>query len=59
MKSIINFFKKVFGSKTEVVTEAKKEDTFCEVVKKEKPKAENVEVKEKKAPAKRIKRDEN
>jgi hypothetical protein len=59
MKSIINFFKKVFGSKTEVVVEAKKEDTFCEVVKKEKPKAENVEVKEKKAPAKRIKRDEN
>jgi hypothetical protein len=33
--------------------------SFCEVVKKEKPKAENVEVKEKKAPAKRIKRDEN
>ena len=60
MKSIINFFKSLFTTK--------KEEMFCEIVKKEatpkakrgkKPKTEKEIVKEAKAPVKKSKRNEN
>ena len=60
MKAIINFFKSLFTTK--------KEEMFCEIVKKEdttkakrgkKPKTEKVIGKEVKAPAKKSKKSEN
>jgi len=74
MKSIINFFKSLFISKKETVThieiipvEDKKEEIFCETVKKEapkakrgrKPKAEKEIGKEVKTSVKKSKKSEN
>ena len=78
MKSIINFFKSLFSTKEESIsidllpvdllpTENKKEEIFCETVKKEasipkrgrKPKTENGIEKKAKAPAKKSKKSEN
>jgi hypothetical protein len=75
MKPIINFFKSLFLSKKEELPrinllpiEDKKEEMFCETVKKEvapkakrgrKPKTEKAIGKEVKAPAKKSKKSEN
>jgi hypothetical protein len=74
MKAIINFFKSLFLAKKEELTsidllpkDDKKEETFCETVKKEapkakrgrKPKAEKEIGKETKAPIKKSKKSEN